>query len=119
MSFYGYFELDEGFFATCHPLSPFLFIIVMEGLNVALKSAVEKGLYKGIEIPGSGLAISHLFYTDDALFLGEWSWSNLKNLPRILKCLYASSGLKVNFFKSKVFDIGAMQAETSNWASLL
>nr|KAJ0194161.1 hypothetical protein LSAT_V11C800395240 [Lactuca sativa] len=78
------------------PLSPFLFIIAMEGLN-----------------------ISHLFYIDDALFIGEWSRSNLKNLARILRCFHVSSGLKVNFFKSKVFVIGALNAETSNWANIL
>ena len=30
------------------PLSPFLFIIAMEGLNMAMKTAVEKGVYEGI-----------------------------------------------------------------------
>lgn len=101
------------------PLSPFLFIIAMEGLNVALKAAIEKGIFKGIKIPENGPLISHLFYADDALFIGEWSRSNLKNLARILRCFHASSGLKVNFFKFKVFGIGASNVETSNWANIL
>lgn len=37
----------------------------------------------------------------------------------ILRCIHASYGLKVNFHKSKVFGIGATQAETENWANLL
>lgn len=84
----------------------------MELLNAALKSAVDKGIFKGIKILGVGPCISHLFYVDDALFIGEWSKANLKNLARILKCFHVSSGLKVNFHKSKVFGIGASNFET-------
>lgn len=101
------------------PLSPLLFIIAMEGLNVALKPAVEKGIFQGIQIHRNGPVLSHLFYADDALFMGEWSKVNLKNLARILKCFHVSSGLRVNFNKSKVFGTGASATETSQWASIL
>ncbi|XP_023735630.1 uncharacterized mitochondrial protein AtMg01250-like [Lactuca sativa] len=99
------------------PLSPYLYIIAMEGLNVALKSACDKG--KGVQIPGNGPTLSHLFYADDALFIGEWSRANLKNLAHILRCFHISLGLKVNFHKSRVFSIGATLQETENWANLL
>lgn len=91
----------------------------MEGLNVALKSAVEKGIFKGINIPVSAPMISHIFYADDVLFVGEWSHSNLINLARILKSFHVSSRLKVNFHKSRVFGIGANPQETTKWASIL
>nr|KAJ0222802.1 hypothetical protein LSAT_V11C200073610 [Lactuca sativa] len=91
----------------------------MEGLSVALKTACNKGLFKGVLIPGNGPIISHLLYADDALFLGEWSRSNLKNLARILRCFHISSGLKVNYHKSKVFGIGVSATETVHWANLL
>ncbi|XP_023729445.1 uncharacterized protein LOC111877144 [Lactuca sativa] len=91
----------------------------MEGLSVALKTACDKGLFKGVSIPGNGSIISHLFYADDALFLSEWSRNNLKNLARILRCFHISSGLKVNFQKSKVFGISASAIETVHWANLL
>lgn len=48
-------------------LSPFLFIIAMEGLNVALKSACGEHLFDGITFP----LLSHLFYADDAIFLAN------------------------------------------------
>nr|KAJ0221875.1 hypothetical protein LSAT_V11C200066830 [Lactuca sativa] len=51
-------------------------------------------------------------YADDALFLGEWSKGNIKNLARILRCFHVSSGLKVNFYKSRVFGVGATLEET-------
>nr|GEU63742.1 RNA-directed DNA polymerase, eukaryota, reverse transcriptase zinc-binding domain protein [Tanacetum cinerariifolium] len=43
----------------------------------AYDSAVEEGLFKGIQLSGS-TSISHLFYANDAMFLGEWSEENLK-----------------------------------------
>ena len=101
------------------PLSPFLFIVAMEGLNVALKTAKDKGLFKGVTIPGCSLELSHLFYADDALFMGDWSNNNIKNLARILRCFHATSGLKVNFSKSKGFGIGASDTEKTEWAAIL
>lgn len=55
------------------PLSPFLFIIAMEGLNVMMKAANEKGIFDGVHIPNTNISLSHLFYADDALFIGDWS----------------------------------------------
>jgi len=101
------------------PLSPYHFIIAMEGLNVAMRSAVSKGVFHGIRIPNVDLTLSHLFYADYALFLGEWSKRNIHNLARILRCFYVSSGLRVNFNKSKVFGLGAQFLETCNWANPL
>lgn len=52
------------------PLSPFLFIIAMEGLNIAPHEAREKSIFHGIHIPKSECCLTHLFYADDALFIG-------------------------------------------------
>nr|GEW01818.1 RNA-directed DNA polymerase, eukaryota [Tanacetum cinerariifolium] len=38
---------------------------------------VDEGLFKGVHLQGS-ISISHLFYADDAMFIGEWSDANLK-----------------------------------------
>nr|GEV67982.1 RNA-directed DNA polymerase, eukaryota, reverse transcriptase zinc-binding domain protein [Tanacetum cinerariifolium] len=50
------------------PLSPFLFIIAMEGLHVAMEDVMAAGIYKGFNI--NTLNLSHLFFADDALFIG-------------------------------------------------
>lgn len=91
----------------------------MEGLNVAMKSACDQGIFIGIKLPHGRPLISHLFYVDDAVFIGEWSKANITNLARILNCFHASSGLKVNFNKLRMFDIGASPGETSIWANIL
>ncbi|GKE08789.1 putative RNA-directed DNA polymerase, eukaryota, reverse transcriptase zinc-binding domain protein, partial [Tanacetum coccineum] len=46
-------------------LSTFLFILVMEGLHVAFKDAVQSGLIRGIKIGNSDITLSYLFYADD------------------------------------------------------
>nr|GEZ07999.1 RNA-directed DNA polymerase, eukaryota, reverse transcriptase zinc-binding domain protein [Tanacetum cinerariifolium] len=49
------------------PLYPFLFIIAMEGLHVAMEDAMDAGLYNGFKINNTSL--SYLFFADDALFI--------------------------------------------------
>ncbi|GJT46173.1 RNA-directed DNA polymerase, eukaryota, reverse transcriptase zinc-binding domain protein [Tanacetum coccineum] len=41
----------------CDPLSPFLFILAAEGLNVMVKEAVEKGIFNGFE-KAAGLKVN-------------------------------------------------------------
>jgi len=46
------------------PLSPFLFIIAMEGLNVVMKAAIDRGVFQGIPISNSNIELFHLFYAN-------------------------------------------------------
>nr|GFB64811.1 RNA-directed DNA polymerase, eukaryota [Tanacetum cinerariifolium] len=79
--------------------------------------ATSDGLFKGIQIQGS-VAISHLFYADDAIFIGELSDSNLENIVKILKCFFLASGLKINIQKSQVLGVGVPR-NIVNQAALL
>ncbi|GJS22041.1 RNA-directed DNA polymerase, eukaryota [Tanacetum coccineum] len=78
---------------SCHrglkqgdPLAPYLFILIMESLHLSFNRVVDEGLFKGIQLPGS-LSLSHLFYADDAMFIGEWSNENLSGIINILKSI--------------------------------
>ncbi|GJU62813.1 RNA-directed DNA polymerase, eukaryota, reverse transcriptase zinc-binding domain protein [Tanacetum coccineum] len=93
------------------PLSPFLFIIAMEGLHVAIEDAMVAGLYRGLKV--NTLILSHLSFADDALFIGEWSRANIKSLVSILDCLHRVSGLKINLHKSNLFDCN--MANVRSW----
>ncbi|GJU54017.1 putative RNA-directed DNA polymerase [Tanacetum coccineum] len=88
------------------PLSPFLFLIVAEVLQVMIVDACNKGIFKGLSLADDGSNISLLQYADDALFFGEWSASNARHLVRILDCFHDVSGLKINLSKSRLFGIG-------------
>nr|GEX59988.1 RNA-directed DNA polymerase, eukaryota [Tanacetum cinerariifolium] len=98
------------------PLAPLLFILVMETLHLSISRVVEAGLFKGIR-HNSSLSLSHLFYADDALIIGEWSNENLRGIINILKCFFLASGLQINIHKSQLLGVGvsrsAIEAETS------
>nr|KAJ0222724.1 hypothetical protein LSAT_V11C200053840 [Lactuca sativa] len=71
------------------PLSPFLFIIPMEGFHIAMEDAVSK---------------------DDAIFLGEWNENNVRNLIQVF-------GLNLNVSKSSLYGVGVGRSEIANLAS--
>ncbi|GJU86509.1 RNA-directed DNA polymerase, eukaryota [Tanacetum coccineum] len=52
------------------PLAPYLFILVMESLHLSFSRTVDVGIFKGIQI-GKDFTLSHLFYADDVVFIGE------------------------------------------------
>nr|GEV51631.1 RNA-directed DNA polymerase, eukaryota [Tanacetum cinerariifolium] len=100
------------------PLSPFLFILVMESLHLSFNRVLDVGLYKGISVSNS-LMISHLFYADDAIFIGKWDPSNIKTIMHILKCFYLASGLKINPQKGKLMGIGVNKEEVDSTAAIV
>ncbi|GJY15773.1 RNA-directed DNA polymerase, eukaryota [Tanacetum coccineum] len=88
------------------PLSPFLFIIVMEGLHIALKNAVSSGLIQGASIGESCYKISHLFYADDVVIISDWNRQDMINIIHVLHVFYLASGLKINVSKSNIYGLG-------------
>nr|GEX09959.1 RNA-directed DNA polymerase, eukaryota, reverse transcriptase zinc-binding domain protein [Tanacetum cinerariifolium] len=66
------------------PLAPYLFILIMESFHLSISRAVDAGIFRGINI-SDDLNISHLFYADDAVFIGEWNESNLSDITQILR----------------------------------
>ena len=57
------------------PLSPFLFILIMEGLHIAIRDAVQGKLVSGVVVGDPSLHLSHFFYADDVVMVSEWSWA--------------------------------------------
>ncbi|XP_071718810.1 uncharacterized mitochondrial protein AtMg01250-like [Rutidosis leptorrhynchoides] len=98
------------------PLSPFLFILATDGLNILTKAAIDKNLFRGVEIGRDKVLISHLQYAEDTIFFGEWSSSNARNLINILKCFELASGLKVNFQKSCLYGVGVCTSDVEGLA---
>ncbi|KAJ9542702.1 LOW QUALITY PROTEIN: hypothetical protein OSB04_029208 [Centaurea solstitialis] len=109
------FLLEKG---TRRPVVPYLFIIAIEGLIVALEEAEDKGVFKGVKLPRNGPTISSHHYAYDALFLGEWDEGNIRNLKKILRCFYLSSGLQVNWDKISLTDIGVHPAVTADMSKV-
>nr|GFA33356.1 RNA-directed DNA polymerase, eukaryota [Tanacetum cinerariifolium] len=62
------------------PLAPYSFILVIESLHLSFSRVIDAGIFTGVRIDHS-IMISHLFYTDDVVFICEWSQENLKGVP--------------------------------------
>ncbi|GKA78344.1 RNA-directed DNA polymerase, eukaryota, reverse transcriptase zinc-binding domain protein [Tanacetum coccineum] len=97
------FEFGKGL-KQSDPLSPFLFILIMESLHLSFQRVVDAGLFHGVKLRDT-VTLSHLFYADDAVFVGQWSQRNISTLTHVLKCFHKASGLKINMCKSKILGI--------------
>ncbi|GJR18634.1 RNA-directed DNA polymerase, eukaryota, reverse transcriptase zinc-binding domain protein [Tanacetum coccineum] len=49
--------------------------------------------------------MTHLFYADDAIFMGQWNQANIDTLIRVLDVFHRASGLRINISKSKLLGI--------------
>nr|GFB09432.1 RNA-directed DNA polymerase, eukaryota [Tanacetum cinerariifolium] len=67
-------------------LFPFLFILIMESLHLSFQRVVDEGLFRGIKLHEM-VNLSHMFYADDAVFVGQWSDSNISTAADKLGCL--------------------------------
>lgn len=85
------------------PLSPLLFILVVEVLSSMIKKAVHDGTFKGIKLAGKSNVVTHVQFADDTLIFVNDDLDSLKKIKKILVCFQLLSRLKINFFKSKLF----------------
>ncbi|GJU98180.1 RNA-directed DNA polymerase, eukaryota, reverse transcriptase zinc-binding domain protein [Tanacetum coccineum] len=92
-------------------LSPFLFIIVMEGLHMDLMEASQFELIRCIKIGSLDITLSHMFYEDDMVITTEWSSLDMDNIICDLQVFYLASGLKINIHKSNVYGVGVSNNE--------
>ncbi|CAJ2678325.1 unnamed protein product [Trifolium pratense] len=102
------------------PLSPFLFLLAAEGLNVLMEAMVAQNLFTGYSISEHGsISVSHLQFADDTLLLGVKSWANVRALRAGLVLFETMSGLKVNFNKSMLVGVNISDSWLSEAASVL
>ncbi|GJY46578.1 RNA-directed DNA polymerase, eukaryota [Tanacetum coccineum] len=99
-----------------NPLSLFIFILIMESLHISFQRAVNAGMFKGIVLDSS-MQLSHIFYADDAVFVGQWSNSNIDTIVHVLKCFHYASGLSINMSKSKIMGIAVTEERVEQVAS--
>ena len=104
----GFFPITKGL-RQGDPLSPYLFVMGMEVLDVLIRRAVEGFVLSGCNIRGGSrppLNISHLFFADDTIIHCEASKDHLTHLSWILLWFEAASGLRINLAKSEIIPVG-------------
>ncbi|KAL6195493.1 hypothetical protein ACLB2K_031112 [Fragaria x ananassa] len=84
------------------PLSPYLFLMVSEGLTGLFQKADREGLIHGVKAAVEAPVISHLLFADDCLL---FSRAHLQEVIHIKQCLLlyeSAAGQKINFQKSVI-----------------
>jgi len=92
------------------PLSPLLFVLLIEVLNRLLSKASSLGLFSGLKVGVKNATITHLQFADDTLLFREANEGDLQNLKMILLSFQAFSGLAVNYTKSSPVILGKEEA---------
>ncbi|GKV26314.1 hypothetical protein SLEP1_g35645 [Rubroshorea leprosula] len=95
------------------PLSPYLFLIVAEGLHALLYEAERKNLLEGVDI-NENLSISHLQFADDTVLIRDASLKSIRAFKFLLRWFEIVSGLKINFGKSILYGINTEE----RWLSM-
>ena len=93
-----FFPASRGIRQGC-PLSPLLFILVIEGLSLMIVDARNHGLIKGINI-SPHFSLTHLLFVDDVILLGTGSLSEWMAFDIILSKFCKASGMNISLDKS-------------------
>ena len=104
-----------GFFGSSHgsrqgdPLSPLLFLLIMEVLSRMLKKTEDWDLLRGFQVgPANSIAvrISHLLFANDTILFCDDSRDQVLSIRLALSCFQAFTRLKVNVRKSEIVPVG-------------
>ncbi|XP_027182377.1 uncharacterized protein LOC113780798 [Coffea eugenioides] len=85
------------------PLSPYIFLLVSEGLSGLLRSAMVRQEISGLKIAKHSPALSRLFFADDTLIFCKANKEEAAKVMKLLELYGKASGQIINAEKSSVF----------------
>ena len=91
------------------PLSPLLFLIMMEVFSRMLRRVEGAGLIRGFNLEGrrdGGEHVSHILFADDTILFCYADVEQILHIRLLLLSFQAVTGLKVNVHKSEMVLIG-------------
>jgi hypothetical protein len=104
----GFFDSTRGL-RQGDPLSPRLFLVIMEVLSRMLRRTEEGGFIWGFQAGRTDrLCVTHLLYADDTIIFCDANSEQLLYIRMVLTCFEAVTGLRVNMLKSKMVPVGAV-----------
>lgn len=77
------------------PLSPLLFLLIVEGLSLLIHRDKRLGMIKGLKL-SSMLSITHNLFVDDVVMFGYASFSEWRHFIFIIDLCAADSGMTIS-----------------------
>eukprot|EP00253_Pinus_taeda_P033267 PITA_33267 len=96
------FQSSRGLRQGC-PLSPYLFILMVESFSRALDHNRRVGLISGIKFGNGVKNINHSQFADDTLLIGGASTTIARRFKTLLDRFMEYSGGEINFHKSCIY----------------
>ena len=94
----NFFKSTRGLRQGC-PLSPFLFLLIVDALSRIIHQAKREGSYKGVMVTNSE-ELSHILFVDDVIMMGKRTCENLKEAEQLLNLYKKATGMRINVEKS-------------------
>ncbi|XP_057719506.1 uncharacterized mitochondrial protein AtMg01250-like [Arachis stenosperma] len=95
------FKMERGL-RQGDPLSPFLFVLIVDVLHRMIGEAVRNGRISPLLVGRDHIELSYLQFADDTILLCPPKQETIKNYRRLLRCFELMSGLSINFDKSSL-----------------
>jgi hypothetical protein len=105
----SFFKSERGLRQGC-PLSPYLFILIMEGLSILLSRSISDHKISGIKV-SKQIKMVHLMFVDDVLLMSTADPMEWHCILEVLQSFCLVSGLSINHAKSTVHFWGVSDAD--------
>ncbi|GKV50169.1 hypothetical protein SLEP1_g56882 [Rubroshorea leprosula] len=112
------FEVGKGL-RQGDPLSPFLFLMIGEGLQDLVQKAMAEGMVHGIVIGKKGMTVSLLQFVDDTIIMGRADAENIRMVKDVLRWFELMFGLRINFKKSSIYGYNVSEGWLKGSAGML
>ncbi|XP_016162179.1 uncharacterized protein LOC107604964 [Arachis ipaensis] len=112
------FKMERGL-RQGDPLSPFLFVLVVDVLHRMIGEAVTNGRISLLLVGRDHIELSHLQFADDTILFCPPEEETIRNYKRLLRCFEPMSGLSINFEKSSFIPVNCEQRWTRQMCQLL
>ena len=78
------------------PISPYLFLLFVEGLTALLRKKEAVGLIRGLVVSRLAPSISHIFFVDDCIIFCRATMEECRQVATVLEVYEKESGQKLN-----------------------
>ncbi|XP_016173366.1 uncharacterized protein LOC107615862 [Arachis ipaensis] len=112
------FKMERGL-RQGDPLSPLLFVLVVDVLHRMFRVAARNGRIAPLRIGRDHIELSHLQFADDTILFCPPEIETIVNYKRLLRCFELMSGLSINFDKSNLIPVNCEQEWVEHVCGLL